>query len=229
MTALCIFDTLRGGSAARRSRPLIRRSLFRRSSTIRVAMLRRRRRSCWRAGVPAPCLACVLSRPSKTAPALDSLRSLLASSPCLVALASWFRAVRVPPRRRNRLLAIVSNLFYSIRHSQHSTCRRLNIAIWLAIGDGVAANVHSLFSPQRISRSESGLGTNFCYDDENNISYALVAVLRDASPRQSDVAKGGEAFRGLESDGKNGGCDPISTRRHSIPKRKAWTVRDGME
>ena len=96
---------------ARRSHPLIRRALFRRSSTIRVAMLRRRRCPCWRAGVPAPCLACVLSRPSKTAPALDSLRSLLASSPCLLALASRFRAVRVPPRCRNRLLAIVSNLF----------------------------------------------------------------------------------------------------------------------
>jgi len=41
VTALCIFDTLRGGLAARRSRPLISRSLFRRSSAIRVAMLRR--------------------------------------------------------------------------------------------------------------------------------------------------------------------------------------------
>ena len=29
--------------------------------------------------------------------------------------------------------------------------------------------------------------------------------------------RGGEAFRGLASDGKNGGCDPISTRRHSVP------------
>ena len=114
VTALCIFDTLRGGSAARRSRPLIRRSLFRRSSTIRVAMLRRRRRPCWRAGVPAPCLACVLSRPSKTAPALDSLRSLLASSPSLVALTSWFQSVRIPPQHANRLHAIVSNLFLFI-------------------------------------------------------------------------------------------------------------------
>ena len=57
-----------------------------------------------------------------------SLRSLLASSPCLVALTSWFRAVRIPPQCRNRLLAIVSNLFYRTRHSQHSTYRRIQIA-----------------------------------------------------------------------------------------------------
>ena len=85
------------------------------------------------------------------------------------------------------------------------------------------------FSPQRISRSESGFIANVCYEDENNISDARLAVLRDASPRQSDEAKGGEAFRGLESDGKNEGCDPISTRRHTTPKREAWTARDGME
>ena len=189
VTALCIFDTLRGGYAARRSRPLIRRALFRRSSTIRVAMLRRWRRPCWRAGVPAPCLACVFLRPSKTALALDSLRSLLTSLPCLVALASWFHAVRIPPLCRNRLHAIVSNLFYRTYHSQHSTCRRIriarcptaqgrmshsprsriNIAIRLAIWGRRCGECPFAFSPQRISRSESGFIANVGYYDENNI------------------------------------------------------------
>ena len=56
-------------------------------------------------------------------------------------------------------------------------------------------------------------------------SEAALPLVTSANP----IPKGGEAFRGLESDEKNGGCDPISTRRHSVPKREAWTARDGME
>ena len=97
------------------------------------------------------------------------------------------------------------------------------------ISGGVGTNVPFAFWPQNISQSESGYIANVGYDGENNILDARLAVQRDASPRQSDEAKGGEAFHGLESDGKNGGCDPISTRRHSVPKREAWTARDGME
>jgi hypothetical protein len=48
-------------------------------------------------------------------------------------------------------------------------------------------------------------------------SEAALPLVTSANP----IPKGGEAFRGLESDGKNEGCDPISTRRHSVPKREA--------
>ena len=94
----------------------------------------------------------------------------LASSPYLVALTSWFRAVRVPPRCRNRLHAILSSLFLlNLSWPTFATQPYQHRNIGLRFGDGVAANVHSLFSPQRISRSESGFIANVGCDDENNI------------------------------------------------------------
>ena len=86
----------------------------------------------------------------------------------------------------------IQPIIANIRHSAVSTSQ-YRFAIWgRRCGECPFA-----FSPQRISRSESGFIANVGYDDENNISDARVAARRDASPRQSDVAKGGEAFRGL--------------------------------
>ena len=90
-----------------------------------------------------------------------------------------------------------TNVPFAIPPDQHRN-------ICLRFGDGVAANVHSLFR-RKTSRSESGFIANVGYDDENNISTACPTgrlwqatfwhILRGTSA--NPLIKGGEAFRGL--------------------------------
>ena len=128
VTALCIFDTLRCGSAARRSYIMV--------------------------------------------------SSRASSSP-----------MPQPASRHSIKPFSIQPIIANIRHSAVSTSQ-YRFAIWgRRCGECPFA-----FSPQRISRSESGFIANVGYDDENNISDARVADRRDASPQQSDVARAGRLF-----------------------------------
>ena len=90
-----------------------------------------------------------------------------------------------------------------IRHSAVSTSQ-YRFAIWgRRCGEWPFA-----FLPRNISRSESGFIANVCYDDEKNLSDARQTgrlcqatfrhILRGTSANPHH--KGGESFRGLESD-----------------------------
>ena len=161
VTALCIFDTLRGGSAARRSHVMV-------SS-----------RAC--------------------------------SSPA-----------HQPASRHSIKPFSIQPIIANIRHSAVSTSQ-YRFAIWgRRCGECPFA-----FSPQRISRSEFGFIANVGYDDENNISDARLAVLRDASPRQSDVARAGRLFAAWRATGKTE--DATRFRRVGIPSRNVRLGRHGME
>ena len=94
----------------------------------------------------------------------------------------------------------IQPIIANIRHSAVSTSQ-YRFAIWgRRCGECPFA-----FSPQRISRSESGFIANVVYDNENNISAARVAARRDALPHQSDVARAGRLFAACRATGKGGG------------------------
>ena len=83
------------------------------------------------------------------------------------------------------------------------------------------------YTPQRISRSESGFIANVGYDDENNMSDARVAARRDALPRQSDVARAGRLFAAWRATGKTE--DATRFRRVGIPSRNVRLDQIGTE
>ena len=94
-------------------------------------------------------------------------------------------------------------------------------------GDGVAANVHSLF---RRKTSESGFIANVGYDDENNISDARVAARRDALPHQSEVARVGRLFAACRAtvlcDGRRIEAEVARVRSSFFCRRKRRLVRN---
>ena len=116
----------------------------------------------------------------------------------------------------------IQPIIANIHHSAVSTSQ-YRFAIWgRRCGEWPFA-----FSPQRISRSESGFIANVGYDDENNISDARAAARRDASPRQSDVARAGRLFAAWRATEKTE--DATRFRRVGIPSRNVRLDQIGTE
>ena len=115
----------------------------------------------------------------------------------MVSIRAYSSPARQPASRHSIKPFSIHPIIANIRHSAVSTSQ-YRFAIWgRRCGECPFA-----FSPQRISRSESGFIANVGYDDENNISDARVAARRDASPRQSDVARAGRLFAACRATGK---------------------------
>ena len=169
-----------------------------------------------------PCLRLVAPVENRARLGFASLASRVFALPrrsCrMVSSRAYSSPVPQPASRHSIKPFSIKPIIANIRHSAVSTSQ-----YWLAIWGRLFAE----WPFERISRSEFGFIANVGYDDENNISDARLAVLRDASPRQSDVARAGRLFAAWRATGKTE--DATRFRRVGIPSRNVRLGRHGME
>ena len=112
-------------------------------------------------------------------------------------------------------------------HSQHSMCSRINIAIWLAIGDGVAANGHSLFRRRGSRDLNSALLRMLAM--KMRIIYRTRVLRFCATPRPARVMRqrAGRLFAAWRATGKTE--DATRFRRVGIPSRNVRLDKLGTE
>ena len=140
----------------------------------------------------------------------------------MVSSRAYSSPVPQPASRHSIKPFSIQPIIANIHHSAVSTSQ-YRFAIW----GRRCGECPFEYTPQRISRSESGFIVNVGYDDENNISDARVAARRDASPRQSDVARAGRLFAACRATEKT--KDATRFRRVGIPTRNVRLDQIGTE